>query len=687
METKPYPLDLVQGLDKYFDSPEYSDVTIRCRARDFYAHRVVLASQSAYFADAFPDDDGDVDPAALLLSDSSTVLGNAGAASVVAAQQQRRQVLDLHDEDPRVVEGVLCFMYHADYRDSSSSSPEDAAVVFNLRMCAAADRFAVSCLKRCAVEKLRAAAERFWDAEGFVRGLEEAYEVGSGVDGETRGVLVAVAAAHADGLCVKGAIMASIRKRPEPPVLSRDGFQIIGDTITVQGDERMSCLKLKKALTHDQTKGFYVAQLRHYGISFPPSASKARVKNTLIEAVREGKCDKVPDAVLRVQDVLRREYEALSKQWKIDCKAWEKARDKTKREDEAFLNCKTPGEKANYDLGRFMELYFLTNGKPDEEKTPGPIALYDLKDAKKVEGLAKRVPGLQTVTCPGRDEKRVTCIGWDKFLLSNLNYDIVKDAYEHEKQKIDDPCGAAMREHREYVAEKREHESLTDQKKPGTSFDVERCKGSYFVQCKAVMNGYDVSPKHVLTMDVKIGKDGLLLAAYDFGMIEGTMLLSASEEKLDSLVQMDCDEDSERRNDDEEDDYGADDPGDDGWKPGQKTLKNTAASRKRPASASSGKGVTKKKKRMLPSLSRRVYFRLRGRETGEGDIHDTPEPGHLDFLDSDCSQFMGLAYEFPYIGKNVEFKGYKVSDSPRKKHEPWSNFSSQAWGYAKAARW
>lgn len=190
--------------DRYFDSPDYSDVTIRCGgggggARDFHAHRVVLASQSRWFAEALGDD-GD-HPPALVLGEGSTVRGNSDAgAAQQHTQQQRRQVavLDMRAEDVRVVEGVLCFMYHADYRDADAGTA--ASVLFNLRMHDAAGRFGVSCLGRCAAEKLRAAAERFWDGEGFLRAVEFAYRSGTETDDAGRAVLVAVAAEHANEL-------------------------------------------------------------------------------------------------------------------------------------------------------------------------------------------------------------------------------------------------------------------------------------------------------------------------------------------------------------------------------------------------------------------------------------------------------------------------------------------------------
>ncbi|KAI8268541.1 hypothetical protein K4K58_004991 [Colletotrichum sp. SAR11_239] len=195
METKPYPLDLVKGLEKYFDSPEYSDVTIRCITRDFYAHRVVLASQSKFFADAFPD--SDIDPALLL--EGSTVLGNANAQQNPGCQQ----IITLQDENPRVVENVLCFMYHADYRDTpclNVTPPPADPILFNLQMSVAADKFEVSCLKRCAVEKLRDASEKLWNTDAFVKAIAYAYSEISRVDVMTRSVLAEVAARHASDL-------------------------------------------------------------------------------------------------------------------------------------------------------------------------------------------------------------------------------------------------------------------------------------------------------------------------------------------------------------------------------------------------------------------------------------------------------------------------------------------------------
>ncbi|KAF6807451.1 BTB/POZ domain-containing protein [Colletotrichum sojae] len=63
----------------------------------------------------------------------------------------------------------------------------------------AARRFGVSCLSRCAVKKLKSAAEKFWDSEGFLQAVEFAYRSGE-EENEARVVLVSVSAEHANEL-------------------------------------------------------------------------------------------------------------------------------------------------------------------------------------------------------------------------------------------------------------------------------------------------------------------------------------------------------------------------------------------------------------------------------------------------------------------------------------------------------
>ncbi|KAH8841736.1 hypothetical protein MCOR07_006835 [Pyricularia oryzae] len=43
------PFDFVRPLKRYYDKPDFTDIVVKCKDREFQFHRVVLCSQSAYF--------------------------------------------------------------------------------------------------------------------------------------------------------------------------------------------------------------------------------------------------------------------------------------------------------------------------------------------------------------------------------------------------------------------------------------------------------------------------------------------------------------------------------------------------------------------------------------------------------------------------------------------------------------
>ncbi|KAF4445992.1 AT hook motif family protein [Fusarium austroafricanum] len=153
-------------------------------------------------------------------------------------------------------------------------------------------------------------------------------------------------------------------------------------------------------------------------------------------------------------------------------------------------------------------------------------------------------------------------------------------------------------------------------------------------------------------MNIFAGKRGGLKANYDFGIITGTMLLSTDE---GILGDPDCDshsDESEESEDEEEETT----------KGRKRTLTQVA---KEKGKENSKPCLPPKKKTITPSISRHVFYRLYGRETGEGQVLPEAHPGQIDFLNDNCTKFFGLAYQFPYEGSNVEFGGYKISDEPK----------------------
>ncbi|KAJ4320376.1 hypothetical protein N0V84_005870 [Fusarium piperis] len=495
---------------------------------------------------------------------------------------------------------------------------------------------------------------------------------------------------------------------PERPEIRQKGFRLtygtftaaVGDIGRVEGSRlrvllNPSSLRLKRDQKEAQEaakvlnkKQFLVGQLRHYGIKFPSSANYVQLSDMLRDAVFAGKCDQVPASVMLLRDEMERKLAPMHQKWEDDVRAWNAG--KKQKEDEAFNRCTTPGERANCDVGRFMDYYFMTNGEPDQTKTPEAFAVHGFSGRASLHNMAEKVPGLHTMS-GGPDENRTLCIGWDRSAVSRLAMIISNQAYEEEKKKRESEWEKAMEEHENYVlnfdqgGSPQRKKSRTGKGKPSQSFDLGRCIGSYVVKCDTVSDGW--SSMGDFTMDICEGKRGTLMADYDFGIIQGTMLLSKSEETLDALTGTeddsgDCPDDvdnSEELDDDDDDD----DDDEEGYKRSKKKkrlAKDVAAGEKCAAPAL-------KRRKVVPSLTRRVYYRLRGRETGEGEILPDPESGHLDFLSDNCISFVGLAYYFPYADKNVEFRGYKVSDVPKKRAAEWDEFSFGAYECARRGRW
>lgn len=65
---------------------------------------------------------------------------------------------------------------------------------------------------------------------------------------------------------------------------------------------------------------------------------------------------------------------------------------------------------------------------------------------------------------------------------------------------------------------------------------------------------------------------------------------------------------------------------------------------------------------------------MKGCETGEGTFAPGPEKGYLDFDDDECLAFSGWVENLEWTANDIHFRGYKVSDVPRRKPSPWRYF-------------
>ncbi|OCL13437.1 hypothetical protein AOQ84DRAFT_274788, partial [Glonium stellatum] len=154
-------------------SPQYSDAVIRCQGQEFTVHRLVLCTQSKYFANAFNGD----------------------------WKESANRTIELNDDDVSVVEAMLHFMYRFDYDDNAHGQVSPA--VFNAKVYSLADKYDLSALKLHAKEKFDKAVENCWSADDFPHVISEVYSSTPATDRGLRNVVMRVVYEHLDLLLEK----------------------------------------------------------------------------------------------------------------------------------------------------------------------------------------------------------------------------------------------------------------------------------------------------------------------------------------------------------------------------------------------------------------------------------------------------------------------------------------------------
>jgi hypothetical protein len=316
-----------------------------------------------------------------------------------------------------------------------------------------------------------------------------------------------------------------------------------------------------------------------------------------------------------------------------------------------------------------MDYYFLTNGSPDRTKTPEALALYGYTGRHEITNRAERIPGLEN-TSGYQDSERVVCIGWNRNAVWELASSISAKTAEKKAKEAEEEWEATMEDHREFIAsikkKKAKKGPMSEREK------LEKCQGSYVIRCEELSGGWDNCDS--LNTDIAAGpRAGILEAAVEFGKIEGTMLLAFNEADLDAYV-VTASEESES----DMEDYDEDDD------PAPASKKRKAPTKATGAKASRGR--PKKQAKTSANTSNRLFFRLRGRETGEEVIFSNPHKGHLDFTDSEFVAFKGVG-SMPAVGSAVPFEGFKVSADAATTAEPWSAFSEAAYEGERVSRW
>ncbi|GIK03557.1 hypothetical protein Aspvir_007629 [Aspergillus viridinutans] len=339
--------------------------------------------------------------------------------------------------------------------------------------------------------------------------------------------------------------------------------------------------------------------------------------------------------------------------------------------DAAFATCSAPGAplhipttEANFDLDRFMAKYFLDglNGKPDPKKTTEPIELYSFfRHLPRLISVVESISGLHLIQVRGAWDCKHTIVGWDiaKVMAIKKGHEDEREREKAEKEAKEraerQKCWhKALQPHRDYMKRYRP---------PAGPLTLDDLVGSYSILCEAIddhLGNYHCD----LTLEIqKPASANGVVAAFNLGLVEGTMLLALSDDALHRLREEQPPELAyyEEEEEDESDGF-------------------ESNSKKRKASGSSG-GQAIRRRLGEPPKPNRVYLQWGGRVV-EAEIEVDEGNEHTGYLDFDASKATARGeWVYPAMwGKErkLAFSIYKRGDQPRETPSNW-NYWTQKW--------
>ncbi|KAK4236028.1 hypothetical protein C8A03DRAFT_17286, partial [Achaetomium macrosporum] len=254
----------------------------------------------------------------------------------------------------------------------------------------------------------------------------------------------------------------------------------------------------------------------------------------------------------------------------------------------------------------------------------------------------------------------------------------------------------AKAEAREADRASRHERYLAETKKPKFGPSAASPVGRYTIDSEEIGSNWPDLARDMTLAIRATPTAGIYQADFDFGVIEGIMMLSYDERILDRLVaraaRQECDSTSDVSEDDDDDSgiVGDDDDDDDDDSQNESSDENLAAGSKRKATASKGKATSgrypKKAKVASAGQPEKSFVRLRLRDSGTGQIHYMVEKGTIKFNGPNLGSFTGEV-DISGIGKGVIFEGQKISAVPPKTRDSWENYSEAAYDRARVGRW
>lgn len=320
----------------------------------------------------------------------------------------------------------------------------------------------------------------------------------------------------------------------------------------------------------------------------------------------------------------------------------------------------TLGEMASSYPDHIFKKYFLdASGRPDRTKTTEVLAVTipgnSSSQKRAVLEAAHKVKGLhcyEGFTSTGSSD--TLYIGWNRLAVFDESHDHRHKMERNKIQQVDFRSQKRKSMHTDYL-----REAQAKGKKACSPV------GKYIVDCAEIENGFPGIGD--LTLDLcESGEPGIFEAHFNFGPIEGIMILSHEKSALHQHC-LDLEKDSCYGDDDEDEGEDEDNGEEDGDQP--------AAGSKRKATR--GGGGLPKKAKSSSAQPLQFFMKMRGRETGEGQIMmgDAAE-GVIKFDNSRYSKYARFSgvVDMEYVADNVSFIARKVCGTPHKNQGSWSSY-------------
>ncbi|PLB54467.1 hypothetical protein P170DRAFT_397971 [Aspergillus steynii IBT 23096] len=372
-------------------------------------------------------------------------------------------------------------------------------------------------------------------------------------------------------------------------------------------------------------RDFVRGQLQHYDVAFEEPQFTGNGTQLMKKALQAGKCDTVPPHILEMEMQMHRD-------WLDTCTI----------------------EQLSHDPQWIIEKHFGSARQPDRTITTTvlgvPFPWSSEYRVSLIQNAASKVAGLHHEIGQGPSTKTVF-VGWDK------------------------AAGYAAKKKKELQAAKKERE--TERAKSHADYRRQARKvaspvGSYMIDCREIEEQWpDQAEDLYLDIDAT-GEPGVFKAEFDFGVLEGVMILCADK----AILERYCSQ--------------GDEPSEDEYEWDEESLEEDVFEDEKPKVGSKRKapapqrGGGSKKSKNTPA--RTFLVKMRGRETGEGEIMDVSKNGTITFKDGQFASFMGKA-DMALVGTGVVFTARKVSDTSSSQGAEWADYSGRQHERERVSRW